>query len=49
MFDDNGVGGAAPLDNLTEDDIVLLDGDYDEVWELVWGWNAVFIYGATGH
>jgi len=30
MFDDNGGSGAAPLDNLTEDDIVLLDGDYDE-------------------
>ena len=29
MFEENG--GAAPLDNLTEDDIVLLDGDYDEV------------------
>ena len=35
MFDDNGGSGAAPLDNLTEDDIVLLDGDYDEVGELV--------------
>jgi hypothetical protein len=34
MFDDNGGSGAAPLDNLTEDDIVLLDGDYDEVAEL---------------
>ena len=37
MFDDNGGSGAAPLDNLTEDDIVLLDGDYDEVGELVGG------------
>ena len=35
MFEDNGGSGAAPLDNLTEDDIVLLDGDYDEVGELV--------------
>ena len=34
MFDDNGGSGAAPLDNLTEDDIVLLDGDYDEVAEM---------------
>ena len=32
MFGDNGGSAAAsPLDNLTEDDIVLLDGDYDEV------------------
>ena len=35
MFDDNGGSGAAPLDNLTEDDIVLLDGDYDEVGEQI--------------
>ena len=31
MFEDNGGGAGGPLDNLTEDDIVLLDGDYDEV------------------
>ena len=53
MFDDNGGSGAAPLDNLTEDDIVLLDGDYDEVGELVHEWNSTEIlhvsleYGAT--
>ena len=35
MFEDNGGGAGGPLDNLTEDDIVLLDGDYDEVRESV--------------
>ena len=29
MFEDNNGGAGAPLDNLTEDDIVLCD--YDEV------------------
>ena len=30
-------GEEGPLTDLTEDDIVLLDGDYDEVGELVGG------------
>ena len=32
MFEDNNGGAGAPLDNLTEDDIVLCD--YDEVKNL---------------
>ena len=43
MFEDNGGGAGGPLDNLTEDDIVLLDGDYDEVRESVVKFEILFL------